>query len=335
VAGLALPALVAVCPQALAHDRVKAMEEKLRQMQQGMDALQQELDRMRSAEVQQDQAVQGLESQNATQHQEMTDRVTAVEKAPGKRTMKNLVFFRGGYVDYADDEARGFESFTDTHDVVGLGNNNSADGGWYVGASIEHSLTDDLWGLWPTTEALGEISLEFKRFGSERIVQVVPTAECVLAIDAIGDATGDVGDNGLLEADGGCLTTGDGVTTMFTVSAAPKIKFLQGHPWKIRPWLIPAGLDFHVLSPPSDSATYLDVGVQFAGGVEYEILPGIKFGIDARYHLTANETNTDSNFVEVFNRELDETALGALNVPGNTDHDNAFWTAGAYLGFGF
>ncbi len=345
VAGLALPALAVVCPEALAHDRVAAMESKLRQMQQEMNALQQELERMRSTETAQDQTIEGIQTQNATQHQEIQDRVTKVEEAPGKRTMKNLVFFRGGYVDYADDNARGFESFTDTHDVDGAGGaltglfgqslpNNNADGGWYVGASIEHSLTDDLWGLWPTTEALGEISLEFKRFGSEEAVVVVPSAECSLLVNATAfDA---------LEADGGCLVTGDDTITMFTVSAAPKIKFLQGHPWKLRPWIIPAGLDFHVISPPSDAATVLDVGVQFAGGVEYEILPGIKFGIDARYHLTANETDTNNNTAEVLRREIRENPnlrplldAGAFDLSGNTDHDNAFWTAGGYLGFAF
>ena len=58
VAGLALPALAAVCPEALAHDRVGAMESKLRQMQQEMNALQQELDRMRAGEGGQERRMQ-------------------------------------------------------------------------------------------------------------------------------------------------------------------------------------------------------------------------------------------------------------------------------------
>lgn len=356
VAGLALPALAAVCPEALARDRVvesrsstqhqELMESKLRQMQQEMNALQRELDRMRAGEAQRDQSIQGMETQSSAQHQELTDRVTKIEEAPGKRTMKNLVFFRGGFVDYADPGARGFESFTDTHDVDGVGGaltglfgqnlpKNSADDGWYVGAAIEHSLTDNLWGLLPHTEALGEISLEFKRFGSERAVVVVPSAECSLLTNL------DTDHFGALEADGGCLITGNDTITMFTVSASPKIKFLEGHPWKLRPWIIPAGLDFHVISPPSDAATVLDVGVQFAGGVEYEIIPGIKFGIDARYHLTANETDTNNNTAEVLRREISEDpelapllAAGAFDF-GNTEHDNSYWTAGGYLGFSF
>ena len=91
---------------------------------------------------------------------------------------------------------------------------------------------------------------------------------------------------------------------MFTVSASPKIKFMQGS--KLRPWIIPAGLDFHVISPPSDGATYLDVGVQFGAGVEYEIIPGLKFGIDGRYHLVAGISNTENNTVAVLSREIAE-----------------------------
>jgi hypothetical protein len=118
---------------------------------------------------------------------------------------------------------------------------------------------------------------------------------------------------------------------MFTVSASPKIKFLEGN--IVRPWIIPAGLDFHVISPPSDAATVLDVGVQFAGGVEIEPLPGIKMGVDGRYHYTANETNTENDFVSVTNA-AGATAAG-IPLTGSTSKDNDFWTVGAYLGFSF
>jgi hypothetical protein len=334
VAGLALPALAAVCPEALAQDRgpealaqerVGAMESKLRRMQQEMNALQRELDRMRAGEAQQEQSIQGMETQNS----ELTDRVTKVEEAPGKRTMKNLIFFRGGYAAYAD-YARGFESFTDTHNVDGTGQllgfpEQDADGAWYVGAAVEHSMTDNLFGLLNATELLGEISLEYKNFGGENAVLVVPAAECSLLTNAASyDA---------LEADGGCLVAGDQNITMFTVSASPKIKFMQGS--KFRPWIIPVGLDFNVISPPSDAATYLDVGAQFGAGAEYEILPGIKAGLDARYHLVSNISNTQNNFVEVTSREAAEKGLGFIPLAGDTDKDLSFWTVGGYLGFAF
>ena len=45
--------------------------------------------------------------------------------------------------------------------------------------------------------------------------------------------------------------------------SSAKIKFLQGS--KFRPWIIPAGLAIHVISPPSESITYVNPGIMFAG----------------------------------------------------------------------
>ncbi len=340
VAGLVLPAVASVYPQtAAANDRTGELQHRLEKMQEEMRALQQELQDMRAVEDAQQRQMQDTEAQDTSEHKALEERVTKVETAPPKRTNKNLVFFRGGYAAYVN-EGRGFESFTDSHvSIVGsnpllasllaLSNEeNTGDEGWYVGAAIEHSLTDDLWGLWPRTEALGEISLEFKNFGSEQATVVVPTAECSLIAQALGGSIAGVAGSGST-----CVVTGDDSITMFTVSAAPKIKFLEGS--KLRPWIIPAGLDFHVISPPSDAATVLDVGVQFAAGVEYEIIPGIKAGIDGRYHLTSNLTNTENNFTQVMNQQL-AAALGpGVQVSGSTEHDNDFWTIGGYLGFSF
>jgi hypothetical protein len=238
----------------------------------------------------------------------------AEEKSPAEK--KSVIFFRGGYTEYAE-EGRGFESFTDTHSTLGLLDPNEGEEGWYVGAAVEHSISSNLLGLMPGTQLLGEIGLEWKKFGSERTTLVVPSAECALL-------TANVGFPGVAP----CVVTGDVTLTMFTVSASPKIKFLEGS--IVRPWLIPAGLDFHVISPPSDAATYLDVGVQFAGGVEVEPLPGIKVGVDGRYHYTAGYSNSDNNFVTVTN------AAGApVTLTGSTNKDIDFWTVGAYLGFSF
>jgi hypothetical protein len=337
VAGLVLPAVASIYPQtAAAQDRVGELQNRLQEMQEEIRALQQELQDVKAGEGAQEQHMQQMHADDDAKHKQLEDRVTTVETAPAKRSNKNLVFFRGGWADYVND-ARGFESFTDVHDVDGLGQvlgfplQDAEEGGWYVGGAIEHSLTDDLWGLFPSAEALGEISLEYKNFGGEQAVLVVPAAECSLLTNASHfDA---------LETDGGCLITGDQVQTMFTVSAVPKIKFMQGS--KLRPWIIPAGLDFHVISPPSDAATYLDVGIQFGAGVEYEIIPGLKFGIDGRYHYTADISNTDNNTAAVLRREVAEDpdlapllSAGAFNF-GNSDKEFDFWTIGGYLGFTF
>ncbi|MBA3493231.1 MAG: hypothetical protein H0T87_03680, partial [Gammaproteobacteria bacterium] len=220
VAGLVLPAVASVYPHtAAAQDRTGEMQNRLQEMQEEIRALQQELQDVKAGEGAREQHMQQMHSDGDAKQKQLEDRVTKVETAPGTRSNKNLVFFRGGYTDYVND-ARGFESFTDVHDVDGLGQllgfpSQDAEEGWYVGGAIEHSLSDDLWGLWRGTEALGEISLEYKNFGGERAVLVVPAAECSLLTNA--------SHFGALEPDGSCLITGNQVQTMFTVSAAPKI----------------------------------------------------------------------------------------------------------------
>ncbi|MGH8658373.1 MAG: hypothetical protein ACREV4_07855 [Gammaproteobacteria bacterium] len=328
---------VASAPQAFGADplstRVQELEQQLEQMQAELKRLKQEAqepsvqvhkldDRMSRVEesVSKQAEVTPVSTREVTELEERVARVERVDKYKN-----STIFFRGGYTNM-DDDARGFESFTDTHNTLGLGQTNpalggpnNADDGWYVGGSIEHSITTDLWGLMPGTEALGEISLEYKNFGTERQTVVVPSAEvCLLFPNIVTSFAG---------GDTGCVVRGDIALTMFTVSASPKIKFMEGSP--LRPWIIPAGLDFHVISPPSDSATYLDVGVQFAAGVEYEVLPGVVLGIDGRYHLTTNYSNSDNDFSQVLQRE---TGLVATGV---SDHEFNFWTAGAYAGFRF
>ena len=117
---------------------------------------------------------------------------------------------------------------------------------------------------------------------------------------------------------------------MLTVSAAPKLKFMDGS--KLRPWIIPAGLDLNVISPPSDRSNYLYISVQFAAGVDYEVMPGITIGADLRYHLAANLTDPD----------YDAGALAAASAAGiakgldlNTHQSNDVWTAGISLGIPF
>jgi len=85
--------------------------------------------------------------------------------------------------------------------------------------------------------------------------------------------------------------------TMVTIDVAPKIKFMEGSAF--RPWVIPIGLDIHVISPPSNRTQYLDMGVQFGAGFEYAVWKAFKVGVDARYHLTARLTNTNNDYFQV------------------------------------
>jgi opacity protein-like surface antigen len=180
----------------------------------------------------------------------------------------NQVFFRGGFVGMASD--RGGEFFTD----CGLGSNtcgqNNSSTGWYAGAGLDLVMSKNVWGGMDKTWVVGEIGLQFNRFNSETVTGGVsavtgPTAKTQL--------------------------------TSVTIDVAPKIKFMEGSAF--RPWIIPVGLDIMVISPPSNQTQYLDIGVQFGAGVEYELWKAFKLGLEARYHLMANMTNTNNSYGQI------------------------------------
>ena len=120
------------------------------------------------------------------------------------------------------------------------------------------------------TWVLGELSVEYKKFNSNRVAVAIPTLVGAGATPATVDIT------------------------MLTVSISPKIMFMEGS--RLRPWIIPVGLDFHVISPPSNETTVLDIGAQFAVGAQYRLWKAFHLGVDARYHLAAGQTDTTNNF---------------------------------------
>jgi len=96
--------------------------------------------------------------------------------------------------------------------------------------------------------------------------------------------------------------------SMLRINASPKIKFLKGS--SIRPWIIPVGFTFNIISPPSqaNAITHLKPGMNFGGGVDWNIWKSLYLGADVRYFLAT-------------------TQLDGTNVNG--------LTAGGTLGFGF
>jgi hypothetical protein len=115
---------------------------------------------------------------------------------------------------------------------------------------------------------VGEIGVEFKRWNSNSVTN----SEALVANN----------------------TPAKVQLTMLTVDIAPKIKFR--HDSDFQPWIIPVGLDFHVISPPSNQTTVLDIGVQFGAGMGYRFWKELWIGADTRYHLTSNQTNSVNNF---------------------------------------
>lgn len=182
----------------------------------------------------------------------------------------NMVVFKGGFMRLNSD--RGGEIFTDTQSGLGGGPRNDGQNGWYVGAWLDNVLSKDTWGMMSGVWAMGEIGVQFNRIASKTVVQAAPA---VL----------------------GNTTPNKVQLTMVTIDIAPKLKFMEGSAF--RPWLIPIGLDIHVISPPSNGTQYLDVGLQFGGGFEYRVWKAIHIGADLRYHLAANMTNTTNSYFQV------------------------------------
>jgi len=188
----------------------------------------------------------------------------------------NMVFFRGGWAGMTSDRAN--EVFTDVNGgVTGVsGGKNDGQNGYYGGAGLDLVLSKDVWGMMSKTWALGEIGVEYKHFNSNTVVVAVPSTCRVTGITSC------------------TVTTGRVQITMLTVDIAPKIKFWEGE--RLRPWIIPIGLDFHVISPPSNSTTVLDIGAQFGAGLEYRIYKAFHLGLDGRFHLASGATGTTNNF---------------------------------------
>lgn len=182
-------------------------------------------------------------------------------------TTGNRVFFRGGFA--ALNSGRGGELFTDAHSGLGTGPTNDSSTGYYVGAGTDLMLTHDMWGMLKEVAIVGEIGMEFKRWNSHTVANS-------------DNAVAGVPDLAKVQK------------TMLTVDVAPKVKFMQGSDFQ--PWVIPVGLDFHVISPPSNQTTVLDIGVQFGAGAEYRVWKQFWLGVDGRYHLASNQTNTINNF---------------------------------------
>ena len=181
----------------------------------------------------------------------------------------NMVFFKGGYMNLNQDRAG--QIFSDTGGATGV---NGGNDGWYVGAGLDLVMSKNAWGGMDKTWVVGEIGLQFNRISS----------------GTVNNAAGTL-------ASGGALDPKLVQLTMVTIDVAPKIKFMEGSAF--RPWIIPVGLDIHVISPPSNQTQYLDLGMQFGAGFEVQVWKAFMLGVDARYHLTAKMTNTNNDYFQV------------------------------------
>ncbi|MCA9473075.1 MAG: hypothetical protein KC594_13525, partial [Nitrospira sp.] len=196
--------------------------------------------------------------------EERVERLEQQQSVTGGGEAGHMVFFRGGGAWATSDRSR--EVLTDVGGATGV---NNGDSGYYVGAGLDLLLSKNVWGLFSKTWILGEIGVEYKRWHSKKV------SSATNALTGLGEARTKV------------------QLTQLTVSVSPKIMFMEGS--RFRPWIIPGGLDFHVISPPSGDVTVLDIGAQFAVGAQYRVWKAMHVGVDGRFHVAAGQTDTTNN----------------------------------------
>ncbi|MBP6057901.1 MAG: porin family protein [Nitrosomonas sp.] len=291
--GLLVVASVMVAPHALANDK---SAERIKQLEQSLQAIQAELQKMKSESAQAAQKVKSIEQTTSQTVQKVNSleesKAAFIERTDLKTSRMGqdvtektrMLFFRGGFAHMMNHR----DGVTIQNQVLPIGAQDQADKqGWYAGAGIDWALTRDVWGFMPKTTVFAELMFEYKQFGAH-----------ILGNGAVGNAPSMLA--------GGALNPINVTVSQFTVSASPKIKFFEGS--KLRPWIIPAGFAVHVMSPPTESITYITPGVQFGAGVDYNIWKDFFIGIDGRYQLTAGKSD-------------------GVNLSG--------MTAGGYVGIGF
>ena len=202
----------------------------------------------------------------------------------------NMVFFRGGY-GHNNDQRGGTLDPTGT---AGLGTVFTGAIGdkdsWYFGAGFDWSLNDNLFGMMQGTEVLAELMFDYKQLGEKKQNGLNAVASGIIGIPAAV----------------GAVNAQSATVNALTLAASPKIKFFKGS--NFRPWLIPAGFEITVISPPSDAITVLNPGMMFGAGADYKIWKDVYAGADVRWHQSFD-------------------TLDGVNTDGVT--------AGGYLGLGF
>ncbi|MCW5598608.1 MAG: porin family protein [Nitrosomonas sp.] len=285
VAGLFAMSSLVVSSQTFAQGSAKtyALEQQIKVLESQLKAIRQELDHVKERTVHDEQEIRKVKEEVAREEQEVRAIKAKHEEIDRSMARRDrLLFFRGGYA----HNLQGRNGSSLQSNVVPLGAQEAGDNdGWYVGAGFDWNLTRDVWGMLPKTSVFAELMFEYKKFGT---------------------AQGNALANAPSQLAGGTLNPLGITVTQFTVSAAPKIKFMEGSDF--RPWIIPAGFAVHVVSPATESITYVFPGMMFAAGADYRIWKEFYVGVDARYHETFGKTD-------------------GINVSG--------LTAGAYLGIGF
>jgi len=243
--------------------KAEALEAQMQQMADQMQAMQAELSRVKSASANASTATAKV--------QELDQWMASVKSAPAASGSKdNLVAVRGGY--QVLDHARG-NSNTPLTDG-GLLSNNLNNEGYYFGGAFDFNVNNDLFGLMDGTSFAIELGIEYAQYGDATNALTDGTLTAL----ATSDGTTPVVLNG---------KSGTATDARLRINASPKIKFM--HDSKLRPWIIPVGLDINILGVPSNAVSVLNSGLNFGAGADYELFRGIVLGSDIRYHYSTSK----------------------------------------------
>ncbi|MDD4905899.1 MAG: hypothetical protein PHD39_07065 [Methylobacter tundripaludum] len=191
-------------------------------------------------------------SADASKVQELDQWMNSVKSAPAKEAPKDHLFsVRGGWMHFNDNRDAASATISPLNPTF------SADrDAHYYGGAIDFNMNNNLFGLMDHTSFGVEFGVEYAQLGYSK-------------------------PNGIAGQQAN--------VNQLRINASPKVKFMHGN--KFRPWLIPAGLDINIISPPSQAITVLSTGMQFGAGAEYELLKGIVVGADGRYHKAFNSVD--------------------------------------------
>jgi opacity protein-like surface antigen len=244
-----------------AAQQADALQNQMQQMSDSMKSMQSELDRLKAAS--------NNNNKSDAKVQELDQWMSSMKHSPEAVASKdNLVDISGGWeqLDYA-------RSYNNPLANGGLLSNNQNSSGFYVGGIFDFDVNNDLFGLVDDTSFMVELGFEYSQFGTGK------NTLTALGGPALASAT---------------INPGSSLDSRLRLNASPKIKFMHGS--KLRPWIIPIGLEINILGVPSNAVSVLNSGMQFGGGAEYDIWRGIVLGADARYHYatsTIDGTNTN------------------------------------------
>ncbi len=256
-----------VSPQVVAQtqaEKTASLEAQVNEMAIMMQSMQAELSRVKAEAA----------SPDTAKVQELDQWMASMKNAPVHKASKdNLASVRGGWSRFKNTRGS-------TEGLFGVGDDLLTDetdkDAFYYGAAFDFNINNDFFGFADNTSFMIEFGLDYTEVGEKK----------------------DNGFDNLLTAATGPDGVTDGVPTdlqqtvtvnMLRINVSPKIKFMHGS--KFRPWIIPVGIDFNIISPPSDAITVLNTGMNFGAGVEYELFRGVVAGLDGRYHWTPDDVD--------------------------------------------